>query len=185
MKSAIFKSFLCGMAFMAGAFAVAAVGTIFTTTVGAGAFRPDAQVEVQGTDGLISLAQTQNPGAVNSKETAVVYSAYDSAGNKAKTGSISSKWSSIVGGVATGILRFNAAYSSGAGDDVAMRIYGNKGIALWNLTDSETCAYQALCLTGVLKLENPRVTAEPKSLFSWNNCLYWRNMSGADTQIAC
>lgn len=178
----IIKAFLCGVAFVAGAIVMAAAGAIFTTTTGSG-FRPDAQVELQGTSGVLSIATTQNPGAVNSNESAIAYMAYDASGNVAKTASESSKWADATAGTGYGVLRFNATYNAGTADDVAMRIYGNRGISLWSLTDSANCSYQTLCMTGVLQLNNPRVTAARKSLFSWNDCVYWRDTNGTDWKI--
>ncbi len=132
-------------------------GNLFTGTLGAGSgiYRTDAQIELQGTNGLLSVAQTTATGDTT-HEAAVAFMANDSAGTKMKTGSLSSKHTVTTASTGYGVMRLNATYAGGATDDVFLRGWGNHGAAFWAASDAAGSAPGAQVLqvngTGFTKL---------------------------------
>jgi hypothetical protein len=137
--------------FMVFFFVISAQAQVVSTVpVGsAGIGRQDAQIEVRNGSGtghaLISIFNARNPGDT-AEEGAVSYGAYDSYGSVRQVGSISAMWSSSADPASgIGVLRFNADTAASAGD-IAMRIFGTKGIALYGDSETLNCGGRFLCI---------------------------------------
>lgn len=113
-------------------------GTRITSPIGSGTgvFRSDVQTELYGTNAGLSLFNNRAIGAINSDESFIVTGANDAGGTAGKTSSISAKWYDVTAGAAKGLLRLNTTTSSGAVDNIQMRLFGNDGIAVFGTDDA-------------------------------------------------
>lgn len=84
--------------------------------------RPDAGVEAQGPNALISTFDTTSPGN-DATESAYTFMAYDLAGNVRKRASISAKW--CPGAINGGVLRLNPTADMGLTDGPFFRLWAN------------------------------------------------------------
>ena len=118
---------------------IATGGVIISGLTGSSAtFRTDSQLELQGAagaHGLLSIFQGDNPGTTT-EESAIAFGKYNDAGQAIKVASVSAKTADPADVTGYGVLRLNATYNDGANDDVAIRIWGNKGIGIWNSSDT-------------------------------------------------
>lgn len=123
------------------------VGSISWQTTGGAA----AYVEVSGVNPGVSVFQTTNSGSTTN-EAFVIYGAYDASSLQRKTGSVSSKWANANSSAGISVLRINSTYMV-AGvqtDDVAIRVFGNAGIALWGSSETTGPGTKILSVAGVV-----------------------------------
>lgn len=141
-----------GAASFAGALGVTA-GMHVTGPYSTAVFRSDLLIDATAVNPLIGLFQTTNPGTTVN-EAAIVYGGYTSTGAVAKTGSISSKWADATNATGFAVLRLNATYSTAGTfvDDVAVRVFGNNGVAIFGASDTVGPGLHVMSVGGMLLL---------------------------------
>lgn len=126
----------------------------FTGRLGIGVtgayFRTDTGLEIQAIDAGLSLFQSTNPGTTSVKESFIAFGAFDSAGNKRKTGSISSMWSDTNTTTGFGVMRFNSTTAGGAADELALILVGGRGATFWATSNTDVAATRTLRINGAL-----------------------------------
>ena len=143
MRKAIFAAFILGMATGVGVGAGVVVGAqealkrgVFDTTVSPG--KTGGTLEIVDQDAGISLIQDSRP-PNTTNETFIAGFGHTSVGVLAKQFSISSKWVSPNRNNGFSVLRFNSAFfDTGSGeqrDDLAIRIFGGHGVAVFGRSD--------------------------------------------------
>lgn len=127
---------------------------LLTGTIGGSAFRTDSSLEISrgytaGNGALLSIFDATLPGALYS-ESAIAFGAYDSAGNKRKTASISTKWSSTDTTTGYAVLRLNPTSDGGLTNPTDIQIYGDHGIRIFETATSTPIGYHVLSTSGTV-----------------------------------
>lgn len=110
----------------------------------------DAGIVIEGDPGLMALFNTTNPGGLGPHETAFAFGAYDSAGARKKTGSLSSLWANTSASTGFGVIRLNATYNGGVNDDVLFLGCGSRGVKLWPDDPYDCPGYRVFQVPGKL-----------------------------------
>lgn len=133
-------------------------GLLVTGRASGAMFRPDAQIEIwNSTPGhaLLSIFQAQNP--TTNEEAAIALGGYNSASQRAKMASVSGMFSNNSADNGYGVLRLNAAYRVNGveRDDVAIRVFGGKGIQVFAESDRYPAGYRILNVKGRITSDAP------------------------------
>lgn len=130
-------------------------GIKLTGTIGDG-FRSDSSLELSraysgGNGVLMSIFDATIPSTTTS-ESAIAFGAYDSAGNKRKTCSLSTKWIDTNTSSGYSVFRINPTSSGGLTNETDIQVYGGHGIRFFEDANAVAPGANVATINGRLEL---------------------------------